>query len=203
MTNLHPSFAFRSLICLVCGGLLTAALSAVSPQEATKKEPVIYFADLVAVRAGYGGAGHRSSVTIRIEGYTSDEERQKYLEMIREKEDWLLRDTLEKVRGLGRITVEGEVGNELALVREQEAAGAKVITLVTARNMSFVQHRYGVRSTQYPFTYLQLLVDEEGKGQGTILGAVRARFNKEGVLEIQNYGLEPFQLFNVRRHAKR
>ena len=96
------------------------------------------------------------------------------------------------------------MGNELVVVRETvTSAGEKVITLVTARNMIFVQRRYGVRSSQYPFTYLQLHVDKEGKGQGTVLGAVRARFNKEGVLEIRNYELEPFQLFNVRRSAKR
>ena len=105
MSSRYPDFTLRLLTRVLCFGFLTAALSAVSPEEATKEDPVIYFADLVAVRAGYGGPGHRSSVTIRIEGYTSDEERQKYLEMIREKEDWLLKDTLEKVSGLGRITV--------------------------------------------------------------------------------------------------
>ena len=181
--------------------LLTPALSGLSPEKEKKKEkkePTVYTAYLAGVKAGYGGRSR--GLTIRIEGYTSDEKVQEYLDLIREKETWLLRDTLEKVRGLGRIAMDGFVGNELAVIRQRDTEGGKLITLVTARNMAFVERAYGIRSRDYPYSFLQLLVDEEGKGHGgTVIGAARARFNKEGILEIESYGVQPFQLFNIQR----
>ena len=200
MTSCCTGLGVRILMGAVGFILLTPALSGLSPEKEKKKEKkeaTVYTAFIAGVKAGYGGRSR--GLTIRIEGYTSDEKVEEYLGLIREEEDWLLRDTLEKVRGLGRIAMDGFVGNELAVIRQRDTEGGKLITLVTARNMAFIERAYGFRSTRYSYSFLQLLVDEEGKGQGTVIGAAKARFNKEGILEIESYGLQPFQLFQVRR----
>jgi hypothetical protein len=139
-------------------------------------------------------------VTIRLTGTTPDELVQEYLKLVAEKDYRGLRQTLEKVRNLGNISMDGYVGTDIAVVREHDTENGKLINILTARNMPFIELYRGGRSTDYPFSLIQILVDEEGKGQGSVILAAKVTFNKEGILEIESFGLQPFQLFNVRRY---
>ncbi len=195
MTYQSTSLSVRVLIAVVCFFLLTPALIG---QEQEESQETVYQATIVGVRGGFGARSIR--MTIRIQDYTSDEQVQQYLETIQEGDQKGLRRTLEKVRGLGRISVTGFVGNELAVIRERDTEHGKLISLLTARNMSFAELRQSGRSRNYPFSFLQLLVDEEGKGQGTVIVAARPRFKEDGTFEIESFGLQPFQVVNVQRN---
>ena len=196
MTHQHPSLSLRTLIGVVFFTILTSAPGL--SQEGEKKETTTYTATVVATGASAGSGSH--PITIYIQDYTSDEQVQDYLDMIAEKNQGLLRSTLEKVSGLGRIAMSGFVGTELAVIRVHETDQGKLINLVTSRNMSFLELYASGRSRDYPYSFLQILVDEEGKGQGTVILAARFSFDKENNLEIESYGLQPFQLWNVQRH---
>ena len=186
----------RILIAVVCFLLLTPALIG---QEQEEKQETVYQATIVGVRGSVGARTMR--LTIRIQGYTSDEQVKQYLEMVPEGNQLReLRQTLEKVRGLGRVSVTGFIGNELAVIREYDTEQGKLINLLTARNMSFVELQHSGRSRNYPFSYLQLLIDEEGKGQGTVIVAARPRFKEDGTFEIESFGLQPFQIVNVQQN---
>ena len=139
-------------------------------------------------------------LNIRIQGTTSDEQVKQYLEMVKEGDQRELRRTLEKVRGLGRVSVTGFIGNELAVIREYDTEQGKLVNLLTARNMSFAELQNSGRSRNYPFSYLKLLIDEEGKGQGTVIVAARPRFQEDGTFEIESFGLQPFQIVNVQQN---
>ena len=193
MTYQRSNLSLRVLIGVVCFMLFTPALIA---QEQEDKQEIVYQATIVGVR---GRAGARSMrLTIRIQGSTSDEQVQQYLEMVPEGNQLKeLRRTLEKVRDLGRVSVTGFIGNELAVIREFDTEHGRLINLLTARNMSFAELQQSGRSRNYPFSFLQLLVDEEGKGQGTIIVAARPRFKEDGTFEIESFGLQPFQVVNV------
>lgn len=186
-------------------GLVLAllALGLTQPMFSQEKmrDRVVYEATMVGTR---GAVGARSiGLSIVIEGTTSDTEIKEYLNLLKESKqrgpNSELRRRLEAVEGLGRISPTGSIGVDLAVVRERDTDQGKLITLVTARNLTFRELRNAGRSTDYPFSFVQLLVDEEGKGQGTVIIAARASFNEEGQLEIESYGLQPFQLVNVRR----
>ena len=114
MTYQRSNLSLRVLIGVVCFMLFTPALIA---QEQEDKQETVYQATIVGVR---GRAGARSMrLTIRIQGSTSDEQVQQYLEMVPEGNQLKeLRRTLEKVRDLGRVSVTGFIGNELAVIRE-------------------------------------------------------------------------------------
>lgn len=186
------NFNLRLLTGLVCLMLLTPAVTA---QEVTS-----YSALIVGVRAGTRVQSIR--VTIRIQDTTSDEQIQEYLKMVQEgnRDQRELRSALEGVRGLGRITVTGFTGNEIAVVRERDTEEGKLISLFTARNLSFVELQQSGRARDYRFSFLQLLVDDEGEGQGTILVAARPSINEEGIFEIESIGHQPYAVTNVRRN---
>ncbi len=196
MTYQRTSLSLRVLMGVVCFILLTPALTG---QEQEEKQETVYMANIVGVRGPMGGRSVR--LTIRIQGYTSDEQVQEYLGMVQEgdQRQTELRRTLEKVRGLGRVSVTGFIGSELAVIRQHETEDGTLINLFTARNMSFVELKQSGRSRNYPFSFLQLLVDEEGKGQGTVIVAAKPRFKEDGTFELESLGVQPFQVINVQR----
>lgn len=195
------SLTARGLIGFFCLASLTPVADAFQKEDEKKEGQTVYQANMVGIR---GRVGARSiGINIRITGETSDEDVREYLELLAESGDsglsGPLRRRLEKVTGLGRINADGFIGTELAVVRKRETEEGELITLVTARNLPMLELYRAPRSRDYPFSFVQLLVNEEGKGQGTVILAARARFDKEGRLEIESYGIQPFQLFNVRR----
>jgi hypothetical protein len=178
-----------------------AASKAASAVQSEKMKPLQFEATVIGVRGS--AASMSTGVTIWLEATTSDEDLHEYLNLIAEKQAQgytsQLRQRLERVSGLGRIAITGKTGTELAVVRRRQTEEGELFTLVTARNLPFVELRHGGRTTDYPFSFVQLLVDEEGKGQGTVIVAARVMFDDDGQLEIESYGLQPFQLVNVRR----
>ena len=55
-----------------------------------------------------------------------------------------------------------------------------------------------LRSEDYPYGMVELVLDDKGKGEGSLIAAAKIEFNKEGAVEIENLGTRPFRLMNVR-----
>ena len=123
---------------------------------------------------------------------------QKFADMVKEKGTDALRRALEK-EDVGQISVTGRVGNQIAVARKREVGSETVITLITARTMPFLELYRGGRTTDYPFGFLQVKLDANGKGAGQIMAAAKIRFNKKaGKYEIESYGNQYIKAVNVR-----
>jgi len=109
-----------------------------------------------------------------------------------------LRRALEK-QDVGRINPVGRTGNQIAVARKRQEGSETVITLVTARNMPFIELYRGGRTTDYGFGFLQVKLNEKGEGVGQIMAAEKIRFNgKKGHYEIESYGNQYIKAVNVR-----
>jgi hypothetical protein len=153
-----------------------------------------------AVAIGTGGnvGGKSMPFDFRITQYTSDEELAKLATLLKEKGQDALRRALEKEHR-GRINPVGSVGNDIAVARKRQEGKTTVITIVTARLMSFKELYYRGRSVDYPFGYLQVTLNEKGEGVGQIMAAAKIRFNKKsGQYEIESYGNQYIKATNVR-----
>ena len=88
-----------------------------------------------------------TGVTIWLEATTSDEDLREYQNLIAENQargyTSQLRQRLERVSGLGRIAITGKTGTELAVVRRRQTEKGELFTLVTARNLPFVELKNG------------------------------------------------------------
>src|SRR6516162_9245611 len=150
------------------------------------KGPEAYSA--VAIGTGGSVGGKSKQFDFRISKYTTDEELDKYAETLKEQGPDALRRALEKV-DIGRINPVGRVENQIAVARKRQDGSDTVITIVTARIMPFIELYQSGRSTQYPFGYLQVKLNEKGEGAGQIMAAAKIRFNKKsGKYEIESYG---------------
>lgn len=183
----------KSWMLLVLGSLLLSTFS--SGQEARKK-PESYSG--VAIGTGGRVGGRSIQFDFRINRYTTDEEVQKFAALVKEKGTDALRRALEK-ENLGQINVTGRVGNDIAVARKRLDGQDMVITLVTARNMPFLELYRSGRTIDYPFGFVQVRFNAQGEGVGQIMAAARIRFNKkEGKYDIESFGNQYIKAVNVR-----
>ena len=173
--------------------ILVSTVFALEEGKESKRE------SFAAVIVGTGGTigGRTLNININIDQYTSDQEVQEYLTLLREEGQVALRRKLEKVE-VGRISPAAAVGTELSVARTFETEEGKVIRLVTPRPVPFLEAWRGGRSRDYTFTILELRLNQEGKGVGSIIGGAKLSFNEEGQLDIESYGNQYAKLTNVR-----
>jgi hypothetical protein len=188
---INPTGKLTVLLMLEIATLLPAAYS-----QEEKTKPEHYSA--VAIGTGGSVGGKTMQFDFRITRYTTDEELNSYAEILKEKGPEALRRALEKV-DVGRLSPVGRTGNQIAVARKRQDGSETVITIVTARTMPFIELYQGGRSTQYPFGYLQVKLDDKGQGAGQIMAAAKIRFNKKsGGYEIESYGNQYIKAVNVR-----
>jgi hypothetical protein len=173
----------------------TAILGRSFAQDANK-HPNSY----AAVAMGVGGAvgGNSVQFDFRITNFTTDQELEQFALLLKQKGPDALSSSLENL-DKGNISPVGHVGDRIAIARKRQAGKTTIITIVTARNMSFIERYKSGRTVDYPYGFLQVTLDENGKGTGKIMGAAKLRFDKKkGVYEIESYGNQYIRVTNVR-----
>jgi hypothetical protein len=143
-------------------------------------------------------AGKSFGLNLYITGWTTDQQVNDYIGVLKEKgPDGLVR-AMEKTSDVGRLSPTGFVGSGFRFARYRPTAnGGLHIVMVTNRPMSFGELYHSGRSTSYQFGIVVLDVDKDGKGTGTLAPVCKIKFNKKNELEIENYGQKPFRLTNV------
>jgi hypothetical protein len=152
-----------------------------------------------AVAMGTGGAAAARSAhfDVRITRYTTDDEIKQLAQLLKDKGQDALRQALEKLTA-GRVVPVGSTGNDIAVARKRQVGKDTLITIVTARNMPFIELWRGGRTKDYPFGFLQLKLNEKGEGDGQIMVAAKIRFDqKKGNYEIESYGNQYIKAVNV------
>ncbi|MCI0663919.1 MAG: hypothetical protein L0220_22920 [Acidobacteria bacterium] len=101
----------------------------------------------------------------------------------------------------GVMQIGSNVGRDINVVRVSETEeGERKIDLLFERWLEFFEVRRGTRSRDYPFTYLELYIDQKGKLEGTMIPAARIRFKGENTVEIENFAAYPARVVGKRRN---
>ena len=150
------------------------------------------------VGMGPGGNMVSRGFTLTIEGYTSDEDARKFARVLKSQgEDGLLKAIAKEKKGT--FALDGQVSHDINTVRVHQNPASRTYTIVFERWLNLFELRYGTRSEDYPFTYIELFIDETKGMGGTLLAAAKIRFNKKNAIEIENFSLYPAKLVGVRR----
>jgi len=153
-----------------------------------------------AVAMGTGGAvgGRSMQFDFQINRYTTDEQVEGFAQILREKGPEALQRALEN-EDLGRINPAGRLGNQIAVARRRQVGSDTLITLVTARDMPFIELYSRSRTNDYPFGFLQVKLNGKGEGTGQIMAAAKIRFDKKkGNYEIESFGNQYIKVANVK-----
>ena len=192
-----------SALSFIAAVLLLA--SATAPVAAQQERLEI---DAFAINMSNIATGANARVDIRIDSWSTPEEREQLIVTMLEKGSDALLKALQKasVKGRFRIpTARPPDPHHLSLGLDIRYAwqvplpdGGKRIVLAMDRYIGFGEARNQPRSIDYPFTLLQIHVDAAGKGEGKMAVATKISFDKEKKqIELENYASEPVRLNNL------
>lgn len=175
--------------------VLTLGLFGSAAQQATLPEK------LIANAISLGSGGQAGVVQITIERWSTPEERQALVDAFRQKGADGLLSALRKTPRVGFVRTPNSLGWDLhyAFQVPTEGGGRRIL-IATDRSISFFEASRNTRSEDYPFTLIELRLDQESKGEGRMALATKITPGKDGKhIELENYGTEPVRLQNVRR----
>ena len=144
------------VILIACGfGMISVFPKTRSAQARPSKE--VFTGNVVGM--GPGGNMVSRGFTLTIEGYTSDVDARKFAGILKSQgEDALLKAITKEKKGT--FVLDGQIGHDINTVRVHQNPNGRTYTIVFERWLSFFEVRYGTRSEDYPFTYIELFVDE-------------------------------------------
>ena len=134
-------------------------------------------------------------VKIIIEKISTPEEQKALIDAFKQSGHEGMLDALTRMTQKGRISIEGNVGNDVKYIRELPSKDGRRFRLVTDRTLAFGEIRLNTRSEEYSIAAAELTITPDGKGSGTLLPACKLKVNKQKQIEIENYK-NPWQLTN-------
>lgn len=142
--------------------------------------------------------GQTFNVTLRIEEYSTPEERQVLVDAFEKAGSQGLFNALNKMKSKGRIAITGTLGYDVSFARKLPAADGTKIRILTNRPITFGEAWTDSRSMDYNLSVLELdLVSQKNKSTGTLLPASQFIIDKKThELTIENYQ-NPWKLVDV------
>jgi hypothetical protein len=129
--------------------------------------------------------GRTFSVNIRINEYSSPEDQAALLEAFTKGGMRGLSNALGKMSSKGRLSITGTLGYDISYIRQFPTPNGRKIRIVTNRVIRFGEAWWDSRSSDYSLSAIELEVNNEGEGTGTLLPACRFKINKEKELQIE------------------
>lgn len=150
------------------------------------------------------GPGERRGATrveIVIARWSSDEEGRLFKTFTAKGQREMVGEMQKIDPPIGRIGITGETTYHLRYASATELEdGMTQVLIATEREMSFEEVVEKPASFDYPFTLIELHVDENGEGEGRVSIATRVVWDKKAnVLELEDYNSAPIWLKNVQR----
>jgi hypothetical protein len=196
----------RKGIGIVAAVALTLALSpATGTQSNAEKLEITAF----AVNMSNIATGANAVVDMRIDSWSTPEERQHLIATAMEKGPKALLKELQKAKVHGRWRIPGIMGpdpHQLGLGHDIHYAwqeplpeGGRRIALATDRYIGFAEARNQPRSMDYPFTLMEIRVNKNGEGEGKMAVATKITYDKgKNTMVLENYASEPVRLQNLK-----
>jgi hypothetical protein len=192
-------------VCVLAPALIAAYPLTTATQTNQEKLDITAF----AVNMSNIGTGGTAVVEIRIDSWSTPEERAHLITTMIEKNANALLEELQKTPSRGRFSIPGLRGPDPHQLRlghnlhytwqTPQPDGGRRIVIATDRYIGFAEARNQPRTIDYPFTLFEIRVDKNGEGQGKLAAATKISFDKKkNAIELENYSSEPVRLNNVK-----
>jgi hypothetical protein len=179
--------------------LLGAAVIAIAPAGAQTAERYVANAVSLATPGPTGAA----IVEISVTRWSPEAERDRLIKTLAEKGPEKLLDTLRDLPRAGFIRTPGNLGYDLRFARKLPLEeGGEQIVIATDRPIGLWEAANRPRTIDYPFTLIELRLDNKGNGEGKISLATKIVFDKRrNTIVLENYQSAPVMLTKVRRES--
>jgi len=186
---------------IVVAGVFAAAMSiaALTSHAQTIGQPERFTAMAVNMDRGRSG-----TVEIVVNRWSTDAERTGLVETALDKGPEKLLSTLQKLPRVGYIRTPESVGWDLHYAHHVALPdGGEQIVIATDRPIGFWEASRQPRSIDYPFTVIEMHVNGDGDGQGTMSVATKVIADKDKQsITLENFGTTPVLLQAVKRQRE-
>jgi hypothetical protein len=181
-----------AVLCLWMG-----SLAAAPAQSGLFAAPLRISGD--AINMSNIGTGDIARVNIYISRWTLDKERDQIVEGFVEKGPDELLKRLQDAKSTGRLSAPGDIGYALRYARFTPQGEGAQIVLLTDRPISGWEAYNRPRTIDYPFTLIELHMNELGTGEGKLSVATKVSYNKYSkTIALETYTSEPIRLQNLK-----
>ena len=141
----------------------------------------------------------RGTIVVGIERWSTDEERQKYLEILRDKGQKALIDAMQDGPRAGYIRLANSRAIELKYARSTDLPdGTRRVVIATNRFIGFNEAMTSTRSQHYDFSIAEMRFPKGEKGEGKLAPATAMSIDKQtNQLQIENYSVEPVRMSSI------
>jgi hypothetical protein len=192
----------KTLTCLSLAFFCVASIVLFSQPSNAQGRPArkeVYRGNITYIGGRRGAA--TDFFTLTIDSYTPDERVQNLLDILkRDGQDGLLKAVGKDKKGTMQIG--SRLARDINEVWVAPTEEGRKITVLAERWIGFGELRRGARSVDYPFTYIELYVENDGKAEGSLIPAARVRFKRDKTIEVENFGIYPARLVNIKRRGK-
>jgi hypothetical protein len=155
------------------------------------------FGPAAGLRSGRSGSGVEF-FTLTVNSYTPENEVNGMLSALQKDGQDGLMKTLGKEKR-GTLQIGARLARDVQAVWVTQTEDGRKISALSERWLGFGELRRGARSVDYPFTYMEIFVEEDGgKSEGSLIPAARVRSKGGNNIEIENFGIYPARLTNIK-----
>jgi hypothetical protein len=174
--------------------LATTVLSASGGTSQTMGEREEFNATAIVNNEFGAGAGR---VIMRVNRWSTEAERGLLTRTLLKDGPGSLLDVLKDQKSVGTIRTPDSLAYDLRYSHQEPGEdGGRTIVLATDRPIGFWEARNQPRTIDYPFTVIQMQIDKNGEGKGTMSVATKiiARGN---TIELENFASAPVMLTKI------
>jgi hypothetical protein len=188
MLKLHALAVPSALAAILWGGAISAQ---------TNGQPEEFSATAIVNNNLGAGAGR---VIMRVERWSTEAQRGQLTRVLMKDGPNELLDQLRDQKSVGTIRTPDSLGYDLRYAHQEAGEdGGRRVVIATDRPIGFWEAVHQPRTIDYPFTVIQMELDKNGEGKGTMSYATKiiARGN---TIELENFASSPVMLNDI--HAK-
>jgi hypothetical protein len=168
-----------------------AATFAVAAQTVGQPEE---FNAVAIVNNNLGSGADR--VIIRVERWSTEAERTRLAATLKKGNNAAI-ETLRDLRSVGTIRTPDSLGYDLRYAHQEPGEdGGRRIVIATDRPISFWEARNQPRSIDYPFTVIQMEIDKNREGKGTLSYATKV-LPRGNMIILENFATAPVMLTKI------
>ncbi|HLF57373.1 MAG TPA: hypothetical protein VI942_11060 [Thermoanaerobaculia bacterium] len=138
------------------------------------------------------------AVTIRIDRLTSDDDAKRLADLVSARGPRALGPALEELE-VGRLSIGDRYMMPISYARRVRHNDGEHLILIAQRAISFREIFRSSRSKDYPYTAIELDLDETGRGSGELIAAARFLPRQDGTVDIDTLQFIAARLMSVRQ----
>jgi hypothetical protein len=192
----------RTRIATALALVITVAATGLSFAQSFEARPPIEIDAVAIVRNQFGADADR--VKIRVTRWSTEAEREQLVNTLQDKGANAALEELRGMKSVGSIRTPDSLAYDLhyAQVEVTEEGGRRIV-LATDRPIGFWEFHLQSRTVNYPFTVIQMELDQDGEGEGTMSLAAKIIPAGDNRIVLEDFETAPVLLTQIQAAGAR